>query len=976
MAQIVTNKAIADRCNIQAIQSGGSKAVTILQQGEVWLVDTSNTEKTGGFGKYDSYIIGDGVTQAQELTLNEIDSEKQDVLVFDSEPTENSGNPVTSSGIKEALDLKSNSEDVYTKEEIDTMFDPASPPRIVIVSDLPQPEVAEYNVIYRMPNEDGSGYVDWVFTGDNTTPFTKLADIEYDGGTLFHSLTSLAGKTEAQKEEMIPDGNVVEEVMEEAAKGNKTMVYEYSYRVLVENGGGTASWGTNKAASQYGGLTDATSPTKIILRDLSSVTTPTNTTIKMLASDSNLKVIGTYSVEWKGDRVIDIRDLHIYVPIGGYFAIQQDTVASSTYFFLAKNSPAVKSWGYNAEIGDTGGTSSGYYPTCDVEYGIISADKLMVTKVMDDGEILNGKAEDYSTKNLIKRGMVFTEGKQINSSGSLINLSTGAASPFISCEGLSKLRFNIQHSNTPVVFYNASRTVLSYVPSKSSTANESWFSVTVPENAVYFRYTTVRTEYQNSNVIVYNDDDYMAHDDSLHYVPRSSNPITYGYNLLDRIGYFDKCYINGNKLYTSNANSVATDLISVVGIKRLYVSGIIFYASNWGVFLNASGTAISKSIPESAGFNPRPDKDYIIIDVPNGAASVQINLDRTKYLAGKSFVCDVDKLSEIYYPLMEWAKKDDELYGKTVVLLGDSYSSGGTPTWLGADKHWFNILADYYHWNATIWATDGAPYAYVDYDPNVLNPSRCIVRYVDNIANMAVKPDIIMVWGGHNDASLSRYGNFDNISEIDESGGIPTYADIRSLCGALRYVCEAAHTYAPCAKIFLFSRAFCAGFNPLNHMAKSPEYYSADINVAIQRAAMMFCATYIDMNASGYHQWNTKTTDPNSLSGDGIHPSTDRGGRQIAEYLKRELPRKYVLGLTQIEGVVTDGESPVTGVTITFTRNNNGLSWTCTTDDSGKYICRVDAGDYTISISGRTLDVDKLTIKQSTVQNIVATANE
>ena len=48
--------------------------------------------------------------------------EKQDTLTFDSAPTQDSTNPVTSGGIKSALDVKANSSDVYTKSEIDTMI--------------------------------------------------------------------------------------------------------------------------------------------------------------------------------------------------------------------------------------------------------------------------------------------------------------------------------------------------------------------------------------------------------------------------------------------------------------------------------------------------------------------------------------------------------------------------------------------------------------------------------------------------------------------------------------------------------------------------------------------------------------------------------------------------------------------------------------------------------------------------------------
>lgn len=75
MAQIVTTKAKADRCNLAAISSGGSKANTVLAANEVWLVDTTNASKgTNGYGKYDSYIVGDGVTVASSLTVLPIDT--------------------------------------------------------------------------------------------------------------------------------------------------------------------------------------------------------------------------------------------------------------------------------------------------------------------------------------------------------------------------------------------------------------------------------------------------------------------------------------------------------------------------------------------------------------------------------------------------------------------------------------------------------------------------------------------------------------------------------------------------------------------------------------------------------------------------------------------------------------------------------------------------------------------------------------
>lgn len=48
---------------------------------------------------------------------------KQNALTFDSTPTASSTNPVTSGGVKTALDLKANQSTTYTKTEVDALFD-------------------------------------------------------------------------------------------------------------------------------------------------------------------------------------------------------------------------------------------------------------------------------------------------------------------------------------------------------------------------------------------------------------------------------------------------------------------------------------------------------------------------------------------------------------------------------------------------------------------------------------------------------------------------------------------------------------------------------------------------------------------------------------------------------------------------------------------------------------------------------------
>ena len=72
MGQVIINEINPKCCNLVAIQEGGSKATTILGEGEIWLVDTTNAPKVDGTGVYDAYIKGDGSTIAKNLTIEYI----------------------------------------------------------------------------------------------------------------------------------------------------------------------------------------------------------------------------------------------------------------------------------------------------------------------------------------------------------------------------------------------------------------------------------------------------------------------------------------------------------------------------------------------------------------------------------------------------------------------------------------------------------------------------------------------------------------------------------------------------------------------------------------------------------------------------------------------------------------------------------------------------------------------------------------
>lgn len=72
MGQVVGKVSDIFRCNLAAIQTGGSKANTILAADEVWLVDTTNSLTNSLSGNCDAYIKGDGSTAATALELSSI----------------------------------------------------------------------------------------------------------------------------------------------------------------------------------------------------------------------------------------------------------------------------------------------------------------------------------------------------------------------------------------------------------------------------------------------------------------------------------------------------------------------------------------------------------------------------------------------------------------------------------------------------------------------------------------------------------------------------------------------------------------------------------------------------------------------------------------------------------------------------------------------------------------------------------------
>lgn len=110
-------------------------------------------------------------TSATVLTAHQDISGKQNALTFDSTPTANSTNPVTSGGVKTVLDSMES-----TISNLQSLYEALTQSSLVVVpsADWPLASLSQ-NTIYRV--QGTTSYTDYMYDGTNTIPMA-----EYDNG--------------------------------------------------------------------------------------------------------------------------------------------------------------------------------------------------------------------------------------------------------------------------------------------------------------------------------------------------------------------------------------------------------------------------------------------------------------------------------------------------------------------------------------------------------------------------------------------------------------------------------------------------------------------------------------------------------------------------------------------------------------------------------------------------------------------------
>lgn len=346
-----------------------------------------------------------------------------------------------------------------------------------------------------------------------------------------------------------------------------------------------------------------------------------------------------------------------------------------------------------------------------------------------------------------------------------------------------------------------------------------------------------------------------------------------------------------------------------------------------------------------------------------------------------------EKISTIAHPL----------YGLTVLCLGDSITYGQGMT---TETRWANVMAQKYNWNLTVQAAGGISLSSYYYTVNSKS-DLSINKKAEKIATMQTKPDIVLVWGGHNDTSY-RYtplGSWNDIDTEDTSGAIPTYADKNSVKGALRYIAELVHYYAPKATLFVLTREWNKITPSTLIVPENTTDTGADIDKAVMEGAYLYGWIPVNMQLCGI---NPYTKDTYTI--DGTHPNAS-GTELIIRYLENELAKYYRIPdldkvsvasveLNKSVTTILKGEtetlitkispSNATDASIQWSSSNNNIATvnssgvvtaitegsatiTAKTNDGGLIAsCIVNVSNIAVSVESIVLDKTQHTCQQST----------
>lgn len=307
------------------------------------------------------------------------------------------------------------------------------------------------------------------------------------------------------------------------------------------------------------------------------------------------------------------------------------------------------------------------------------------------------------------------------------------------------------------------------------------------------------------------------------------------------------------------------------------------------------------------------------------------------------------------------------LYGLNVLCLGDSitYGQGMTTT-----TRWANVLASKYNWNLTVKAQGGIALSSYWYTTNS-STDISIAKKAEDIKTMTTKPDIVLVWGGHNDLSY-RYTPLGEWSDSDSN----------SFRGALKYISKLVHQNAPKATLFVLTQEWIYWDAPTLKVPEGTTDTGADFDKAVFEGAYLYGWVPISMQHCGITPY-TKAT----YTGDGIHPNAS-GTELIVNFLSNELTKYYrvpdlskvsveSISLNKSTTTVLKGSAETLIANITPSNaTNTSIVWSSSNDsvasvNSNGVVTGIETG--TAVITAKTIDGN---LVDSCIINVSSTATD
>lgn len=433
-------------------------------------------------------------------------------------------------------------------------------------------------------------------------------------------------------------------------------------------------------------------------------------------------------------------------------------------------------------------------------------------------------------------------------------------------------------------FYDESKTLLSIIQVGivQNQPNAIILSKYYPEDTYYLRYNINATEYNSSTEPPYA----YKWDNGINWADVNFRGLPTFYNTKDNILVDYPASVGCTRNYSTGAISASANnvlcLIPVTANEKYIISP---YSVSFQ-FVDANFAGV-ENFTDAINYTYY-DKDWHnegnIITAPSTAVYLYAIFSKADYEGGLCYMYKFSKRNVVDLPPLYKLERGirSELYNKNVYVLGDSFSTlSNTST---SDSYKYHVLLKRkYGWSMTVNATSGRPIQLIN--------NLGLAKDIDNLANLQTMPDLVIVWGGHNDVS-GIYGDFADDSTQDTSGAVATYAKKNCLCGALRYICEVVHTLAPNAKLVFLTPMLTDHMKPSQMMADGT-HQRWEIAEAIKEACSRYSAICIDMQGAGYHQWNTVEGATGTWSTDGTHPNK-LGYKNIANYLTKKLSAEFV----------------------------------------------------------------------------------